>query len=151
MVNKAEWSELFAKHDFFHKYRYYLMVIASSGDSETQMKWWGITVVCLHSNNGSPRSGTVESRVRQLVMKLELVEQLQLVHPFIKGFEQLHYVIGEAELNAVTYGDVSEAVAKRSAQDIENVEGGRAIYSTRFYIGLCVEPKPSAGIVLFRT
>ena len=39
MVNKAEWSELFAKHDFFHKYRYYLQVIASSGDPEMQIKW----------------------------------------------------------------------------------------------------------------
>jgi len=130
MVNKAEWLELFTKHDFFHKYRYYLQVIASSGDPEMQKKW----------------SGTVESRVRQLVMKLELVESLQLVHPFIKGFDQQHYVIGEAELNAVSAGEISEAVSKRTAQDIENVEGGKLIYSTTFYIGLRVEPKPAGSV-----
>lgn len=88
------------------------------------------------------RSGTVESRVRQLVMKLELVEALQLVHPFIKGFDQLHHVIGEAELTAVTAGEISETVTKRTAQDIEDVEGGKAIHSTTFFIGLQVEPKP---------
>ena len=86
----------------------------------------------------------MESRVRQLVMKLELVDSLQLVHPFVKGFEQQHYVIGEAELNAVSAGEISEAVAKRTAQDIEGVEGGKLIYSTTFYIGLRVEPKPGA-------
>lgn len=91
-------------------------------------------------------SGTVESRVRQLVMKLELVESLQLVHPFIKGFDQRHYVIGEAELNAVSAGEISEAVAKRTAQDIEGVEGGKLIYSTTFYIGLRVEPKPVGSV-----
>jgi poly(A) polymerase len=83
-------------------------------------------------------------------MKLELVELLQAVHPFVKGFDQLHYVIGEAELNAVTAGDVSEAVSKRSAQDIENVEGGKAIYSTTFYIGIQVEPKPGINGVQIR-
>jgi poly(A) polymerase len=77
-------------------------------------------------------------------MKLELVESLQLVHPFIPGFDQLHYVIGEVELNAVTAGDISEIVTKRTAQDVENVEGGKAIYSTTFYIGLRVEPKPGS-------
>ncbi|KAJ7614197.1 Poly(A) polymerase central domain-containing protein [Mycena rosella] len=31
VVGKAAWSDLFSKHDFFHKYRYYLQVIASTG------------------------------------------------------------------------------------------------------------------------
>jgi len=39
IVGTAEWSELFAKHDFFHRYRYYLQVIASTGSSELQLKW----------------------------------------------------------------------------------------------------------------
>jgi poly(A) polymerase Pap1 len=45
MVNKAEWSELFTKHDFFHKYKYYLMVIASSGDPEIQTKWYNGSLI----------------------------------------------------------------------------------------------------------
>jgi poly(A) polymerase len=39
IVGSASWSDLFAKHDFFHKYRYYLQVIASTGDSDLQIKW----------------------------------------------------------------------------------------------------------------
>jgi poly(A) polymerase len=39
IVGSAQWSELFEKHDFFHKYRYYLQVIASTGNPELQMKW----------------------------------------------------------------------------------------------------------------
>jgi poly(A) polymerase Pap1 len=40
IVGMAEWSELFAKHDFFHKYRYYLQIIASTGEHELQIKWY---------------------------------------------------------------------------------------------------------------
>ena len=39
IINKASWSDLFAKHDFFHKYRYYLQVIASTDDPDIQIKW----------------------------------------------------------------------------------------------------------------
>ena len=40
IVGTAEWSELFAKHEFFHKYRYYLQVIASTGSAALQIKWY---------------------------------------------------------------------------------------------------------------
>lgn len=40
IVGKASWSDLFAKHDFFHKYRYYLQVIASTGGPDVQIKWY---------------------------------------------------------------------------------------------------------------
>ncbi len=40
IVGSADWSELFAKHDFFHKYRYYLQIIASTGDHDLQLKWY---------------------------------------------------------------------------------------------------------------
>ena len=39
-MGTAQWSDLFAKHDFFHKYRYYLQVIASTGDPDLHIKWW---------------------------------------------------------------------------------------------------------------
>ena len=38
-VGSAPWSELFAPHDFFSKYRYYLQITASSASAETQLKW----------------------------------------------------------------------------------------------------------------
>ena len=40
IAGTADWSELFAQHDFFHKYRHYLQIIASTGDHELQMKWY---------------------------------------------------------------------------------------------------------------
>jgi poly(A) polymerase Pap1 len=40
IVGTAQWSELFAKHDFFFKYRYYLQITASTGDEDLQIKWY---------------------------------------------------------------------------------------------------------------
>ncbi|KZT29383.1 poly-A polymerase [Neolentinus lepideus HHB14362 ss-1] len=125
IVGSASWSELFAKHDFFHKYRYYLQVIASTGSQDLQIKW----------------AGTVESRIRQLVMKLEYVDSLTLAHPFIKGFEQVSYCLSEEEVRAVAQGEISEAIKKRKIEDIEGKEGASTVWSTTFYIGLAIEPK----------
>ncbi|OBZ70389.1 Poly(A) polymerase pla1 [Grifola frondosa] len=130
IVGKASWSELFAKHDFFHKYRYYLQIIASTGSPELQIKW----------------SGTVESRIRQLVMKLEYVETLTLAHPFIKGFEQVCYCISDEEVRAVAQGEIPEAVVKRKKEDIEGKESTSVVYSTTFYIGLAIEPKQPGAV-----
>ncbi|KAH0840260.1 hypothetical protein J3R83DRAFT_1267 [Lanmaoa asiatica] len=130
IVGTASWSELFAKHDFFHKYRYYLQVIASTGESELQIKW----------------SGTVESRIRQLVMKLEYVDSLILAHPFIKGFEQVSHCVSREEVCQVAQGQISDAIAKRTKADIEGIEDASTVYSTTFYIGLLVEPKPIGSV-----
>ncbi|EIM85694.1 poly-A polymerase [Stereum hirsutum FP-91666 SS1] len=130
IVGTATWSELFAKHDFFHKYRYYLQIIASTGDPALQIKW----------------AGTVESRLRQLVMKLEFVESLQLAHPFIKGFEQISYCLSEEEMRAVAQGEVSEAVAQRKKEDIEGKEGASQVYTSTFYIGLAIEARQAGSV-----
>jgi poly(A) polymerase len=42
IVGSASWAQLFAKHDFFHKYRYYLQVIASTGNADLQIKWCAV-------------------------------------------------------------------------------------------------------------
>ncbi|KAJ6615621.1 Poly(A) polymerase central domain-containing protein [Mycena sp. CBHHK59/15] len=130
IVGKAAWSELFAKHDFFHKYRYYLQVIASTGNTDLQIKW----------------AGTVESRIRQLVMKLEYVDSLTLAHPFIKGFEQILYCLTDEEVRLVAQGEISDAVLKRKKEDIEGKEGGGVVFSTTFYIGLQIEPKQAGSV-----
>ncbi|KAF8659131.1 hypothetical protein AX16_001901 [Volvariella volvacea WC 439] len=126
IVGTAQWSELFAKHDFFHKYRYYLQVTASTGDPDLQIKW----------------AGTVESRIRQLVMKLEYVESLLLAHPFIKGFDQVSYCLTSDEVKQVAQGEIYEHVRKRKPEDIKGHEGATTIYTTNFYIGLAIEKKP---------
>ncbi|KAF9462051.1 poly-A polymerase [Collybia nuda] len=130
IVGSAQWSELFEKHDFFHKYRYYLQVIASTGNPELQMKW----------------SGTVESKIRQLVMKLEYVDSLMLAHPFVKGFDQTSYCVSEEEVRAVAQGEISDAIANRKKEDIEGKEGASSVFSSTFYIGLAIEPKQPGAI-----
>ena len=45
IVGTAQWSELFAKHEFFHKYRYYLQVIASTGSAALQIKWYALALL----------------------------------------------------------------------------------------------------------
>ncbi|KAF8732578.1 hypothetical protein AX14_004185 [Amanita brunnescens Koide BX004] len=129
IVGTASWSELFAKHDFFLKYKYYLQVIASTASQETQIKW----------------SGTVESRIRQLVMKLEYVDSLTLAHPFVKGFDQVSYCLDEEEVHAIAQGEVTEAIAGRKKEDIEGKEGAYPVYTTTFYIGLAIEPKQAGS------
>ena len=99
--------------------------------------------------NEVDRAGTVESRIRQLVMKLETLESLEIVHPFIKGFEQTLHCLNAEEVSAVAQGKISDLVAKRKKEDIEGKEGAKTVYSTSFYIGLQVIPKQRAFPALF--
>lgn len=93
------------------------------------------------------RAGTVESRMRQLVMKLEYVDSLILAHPFIKGFEQISYCISEDEVRAVAQGENWESINKRKKEDIEGKEGASTVYSSTFYIGLAIAPKNRLFII----
>ena len=77
-------------------------------------------------------------------MKLEYVESLALAHPFIKGFDQVHYCLTAEEVRAVVQGDILEAVAKRKKEDVEGKETATVVYTTTFYIGLAIEPKQRA-------
>lgn len=45
VLGTAEWSELFKKHDFFHKYRYYLQIVASAANADLQSKWYVLSSV----------------------------------------------------------------------------------------------------------
>ncbi|GAA5969485.1 hypothetical protein JCM21900_002753 [Sporobolomyces salmonicolor] len=127
-VGSAKWSDLFAPHDFFSKYRYYLQITASSGSADVQLKW----------------SGTVESRIRQLVMKLEYVDSLVLAHPYVKSFDRTNYCLDEAEQRAVSIGEVPPAVDKRTEADLVPGQGG-TVWTTTFYIGLQIERKPAGA------
>ncbi|KAI4528135.1 Poly(A) polymerase [Schizophyllum commune Loenen D] len=130
ILGSSKWSELFEKHDFFHKYRYFLQIIASTASAEAQLMW----------------APNVEAKIRQLVSKLELVESLTLAHPFTKGFEQVFYCINDDEIRSVAQGEVPDIIARRRPQDIEGVESGSKVYSTTFYIGLAIEPRPVGAI-----
>lgn len=140
-LGKATWKELFEKHDFFHRYKYYLQVIASSGSADLQLKW----------------EGTVESKLRQLIMKLELVPSLLIAHPFVDGFNHECVCYTDEEVRQVATGEMPPEVAARSKlQDLppegeaakvkdqetqDNASDRRTVYTTTFYIGLKVEPR----------
>lgn len=103
---------------------------------------------CLWLMNVVSRSGTVESRIRQLVMKLEFVESLTLAHPFIKGFDQCFYCLSDEELRSVAQGDISDTIQRRKKEDVEGKEGMSTVYTTTFYIGLAIEPKQREALTL---
>ena len=55
IVGTAEWSELFKKHDFFHKYRYYLQIVASAANADLQSKWCVVSTASLISSCAKPK------------------------------------------------------------------------------------------------
>ncbi|KAJ7263681.1 polymerase [Mycena haematopus] len=133
VAGTATWSELFSKHDFFHRYRNYIQVIALTRDPQLQMKW----------------AGTVESRLRHLVMKLEFVDNLRLAHPFIKGFPRVVRCVSEDEARDVLHGQLP------SSPDAERAEGDdvateeatpHKVYFTVFFVGLAVRPKAPGDV-----
>ena len=75
-------------------------------------------------------------------MKLEYVESLILAHPFVKGFDQVSYCLNEEEVKIVAQGETSDVIANHKKEDIEGKEGAGPVYSTTFYIGLAIEPRP---------
>ncbi|ORY07740.1 polymerase [Basidiobolus meristosporus CBS 931.73] len=128
MIGKAQWPELFEKHDFFFKYKWYLQVIASSDSEENQLKW----------------SGTVESKIRQLVMKLENLESIVLAHPFIKGFDKVFRCKSDSAKHDVAHGIFNAGVEVPDANKNDPPEeGSLTVHTSTFYIGLCVEPRPA--------
>ena len=82
----------------------------------------------------------MESKLRQLVMKLEYVDSLVVAHPFIKGFDQQVYCLTDEEARVVGEGEFPPELLTRKKEDCEGKEG-RVIYTTTFYIGLAVEPR----------
>lgn len=127
----GNWAELFEKHDFFHTYRYYLQVISSSSGKDSHKKW----------------SGTVDSKLRQLVMKLENSgdAMLDIAHPFVKGFEQVAYCLTEEEVRLAAQGDWTDELKARTEADVAGKEGAKTIWTMTFYIGLQIKPKQRAS------
>jgi poly(A) polymerase len=105
-----------------------------------------ISYMFSHSLYVLHRSGTVESKIRQLVMKLEYVETVVIAHPFVKGFEDTCYCLSTEELRTVSEGTISPEVRARAKADIEGKEGACTVYSTNFFIGLAIEPKQGSSL-----
>ena len=74
-------------------------------------------------------------------MRLEFVDALKLAHPFIKGFENVYYCLSEEEAQAVSRGEIPDAVAQRTKEDIADKEGAKVMHTTSFFVGLQIKPK----------
>ncbi|KAJ3286808.1 polynucleotide adenylyltransferase [Borealophlyctis nickersoniae] len=117
MAGRGTWDEIFEKDDFFIRYKHYLKIVASTLDEETHLKW----------------SGLVESRLRQLVMKLEGVEAVEYVHPYIKSYDKSGYCSTEEEMK-----DAFDGIF-RSGSDVKpetDTGAVKFVYTTTFYFGL---------------
>lgn len=128
ITGKKKWADFFAKHTFFNQYKYYLSVVAATlGNSDDQLKW----------------SGMVESKLRLLVQNLEVLDTIELAHPFNKTFDREYYCSSYEEALKVADGEITspEELKKLSekTEDNENGEGKTTVYTTTLYIGLDIK------------
>jgi poly(A) polymerase len=104
MVGKRPWRDLFTKHTFFTTgFRFYLTVISSSKTKEAQNKW----------------ASFIESRVRHLVMKLDMHASIRLARPFNKGYDRVHRCQTDTQIEQVQAGSLAYLV---KAEDLEKAD-----------------------------
>lgn len=93
------------------------------------------------------RSGLVESKLRHLVSKLEMLDNVQLAHPFNKGFDFETECSTEDEAFRVARGEsINRSEANGSAEGSGSNENGSTaasskitVYTTSFYVGLILD------------
>ncbi|KAI4519481.1 Poly(A) polymerase [Schizophyllum commune Loenen D] len=121
---EASWADLFNKHTFFTDFRHYLQIVASADDQHSHDKW----------------SGFIESRIRQLVLRLDAQEGsiIQVTRPFIKGFEKIYHCISDDERRAATEGRFADLKAAEGRPAGDNTT---TVYTTVFFLGLEFMPK----------
>lgn len=142
-VGSKGWKDLFVKHDYFYRYKYYLTIIASSrGKYDDHIKWCGM----------------VESKLRLLVLKIENITGVVLAHPYVKAFTTSYICDNEEQLSAINslYGTLEgERYAKQFLREVkidedtdtvkleEEVakEGKLMIHMIKLYIGLELDLK----------
>ncbi|XP_039435090.1 poly(A) polymerase alpha-like isoform X2 [Culex pipiens pallens] len=72
MLGKAGWDKLFEAPSFFFKYRYFIVLLVTSNNTDDLLEWCGL----------------VESKIRYLIQNLERILHINLVHVNPKCFEQ---------------------------------------------------------------
>ncbi|OWB56453.1 hypothetical protein B5S28_g2354 [[Candida] boidinii] len=122
IFGKKNWNSLFLKHDFFHKYKYYLSIITATKNSyDEHLKW----------------SGMVESKLRLLVQKLEIIDGIVLAHPYVKPFTKSYIVNNDEDCIKIKdlYGTIefdkfienklkNNEIKELKDDDNDNEEGG---------------------------
>lgn len=134
-AHRKPWSALFAKHDFFYRYKYYLSVVATTrGDDEQHLKW----------------SGLVEAKLRLLVTKLENLPQVNLVHPYVKEFEKVYKYADDSdaidiESNFCYFSKEAAVAAKYTEITDDNrdqFKDDKKLHITTLYLGLDLNLTP---------
>lgn len=118
---RKPWSELFGKHDFFHAYKYYLSICAATrGSVEEHSKW----------------SGLVESKIRLLAQKLEVLPTIVICHPFVYTYDK-SYLVSEEEAVKIADGESIPGLDPLPNEKVREAEPGKIIvHVTILYIGL---------------
>jgi len=107
------------------------------------------------------RQGFVESKIRQLLMRIEMVDGIVLAHPFNASFDKIHYCTTDDEAAQVATGEVIRHLRAESTDlqktvlttddenDIPQGKGDESgqpksaiiVYTSTFYIGLDISLK----------
>lgn len=106
----------------------------------------------------------MESKLRQLVLKLEVVDMLELAHPYIQGIDKIHYTLNDKEISEVKNGgslqhrsfevgenSTNNECSNSTSTHIEHMKAKMGwtdteidalvpFYTTGFYIGFVVAP-----------
>lgn len=136
---KQTWSDLLKRHSFFHRYKFYLCVVAGTKDiAEEHLKW----------------EGFIESKLRLLVQKLEVTEGVLVAHPYISPFENSYILKDENMVDEVlkkygsregdTLPEGVKEIKDSNKADNEKVEGV-SFHLTKMYIGLDIELHENAS------
>ncbi|KAK6458807.1 Poly(A) polymerase central domain-containing protein [Scheffersomyces xylosifermentans] len=129
IAGRKTWSDLLEKHDFFYKYKFYLCIVAATESTyEEHIKY----------------SGMVESKLRLLVQKLEVVEGVELAHPYVKAFDNGYFCASKEQAQEVcsAYGTLSGETLSKTlpTTDDDNKEElakeKHEIHLTKLFIGL---------------
>ena len=150
------WKDLFRKHSFFTEdHKYYLSIITASHDQEAAKAW----------------SGLVESKVRHLVMSLELLsEMINLARPFTKGFKRVHKCNGPDQIHDVRHGSMKYQIEETETVETTDPElvttngegaaipdthskqadvspnGPHTLYTITFYVGVDITDKATKNL-----
>ncbi|RLV95280.1 Poly [Spathaspora sp. JA1] len=133
-IGKSTWSDLLKRHEFFYKYKFYLCIVAASTSSdEEHLKW----------------SGLVESKLRHLVLKLEITDGIELAHPYVKEFSDSYVLDDKSYIDVInSYGTLQGesflvSLQKASPNDKEK----KRVHLTKFFVGLELKlTKPTEGV-----
>lgn len=135
-MNKKTWADLLERHNFFHRYKFYLCIVAATqGSAEDHLKW----------------SGMVESKLRLLVQKLEATSGIEIAHPYVKTFENDYLCESQNQCNEVidSYGtlrgeELAANIPKFESENSESKQEGIQLHLTKLFIGLDIALQNSA-------